>query len=493
MVRHTVDGTVWIFLCEALALPTGFLIVVFLTRRFGPDGYGLYTLAAVLIGWIEAFVRSLFHYTTIKLVSEAKDWKPVAAGLTQMHLLTGCLLACVLFGLATPIATLMGEPVLTDYLRLFVLDLPIFALVLAHKSILVALGEFRQRAVTSGARFMARFILIALLVELGFSIPGAIWGNIGATLAELAICRYYVRPPFLNRALLPIRRLLRYSAPLSACGMVLQVFGRMDLIVLTAMGGTAALAGVYAAAQNLSTIPPGILAVSFSPLLLATLSRLLIAGQELPAKRMSLHALRAVVALLPFAAMVSGASAEITLLVYGTAYASASQLLGILVFGALAMVFVSVTGAILTAAGKPAWLLLVVGPLLPLAAVGYLVFIPQFGALGAALATTLGALGGAFMGVLAIHRLWALLPPSATLFRSLLVSGAAFALASGWPTSGMLLAVKLVVVVLMIIFFYWLLGEITTAELARLAGLLRREQQPGSEPGIASEISGDRG
>lgn len=491
--RHTLDGTVWVFLCEALALPTGFLVVVLLTRRLGPAGYGLYTLAAVLIAWVEATVGALFHRTTIKLVGEAEDWQPVGVSLTQLHLLTGCVLAGLLIGLATPIATLMGEPIIADYLSLFALDVPIFALVLAHKYILVGLGRFRQRALTSAGRYLARLMLIALLVELGFSVTGAILGNIGATVVELLFCRWYIRPALFRRARLSLRRFLEYSVPLSLFGMSLNILGKMDLLALMALGGTATVAGLYAAAQNLSTVPPGILAVSFAPLLLSTLNRLLKEGQERSAKDMGVQAMRVIVALLPFAAMAAGASKEITLMVYGPAYAHAAPLLAVLSTGAVPLVFISVSAAMLTAGGKPTWALALAGPLVPLAAVGYLGLIPWLGALGAAIGTTLCAILGALAGVVAIHRLWGILPPAGTVLRSLLISGVAFALTACWPTTGILLVVKLLVVVFIIFLSYLLLGETHLGELSWLLGLFRPERPQGGMGTMSIGSSNKRG
>ncbi|MDJ0691883.1 MAG: hypothetical protein QNJ41_25695 [Xenococcaceae cyanobacterium MO_188.B32] len=36
--KKTVRGTTFIFLAEALVLPTGFMTAIFLTRRLGPEG-----------------------------------------------------------------------------------------------------------------------------------------------------------------------------------------------------------------------------------------------------------------------------------------------------------------------------------------------------------------------------------------------------------------------------------------------------------------------
>jgi O-antigen/teichoic acid export membrane protein len=470
--RHTLKGTLWSFLGEGLALPTGFLVVVFLTRRLGPAGYGLYTLAAVLIAWTEASIASLFARTTVKLVSEAENWKPIGANLTRMHFLMGCALAGLLFLLATPLAALMGEPLIADYVRLFALDVPLFSLVLAHKYILIGVGGFRQRALASGGRYTTRLVLIAFLVELGLSVPGAILGNIGATVAELAVCRYFIRPGLSGGSHFPLRRFMEYSIPLFSYGMSMQIFEKLDLFALTALGGSVAAAGIYGAAQNLSIIPPGILVLSFSPLLLSTINRLLVDKHDRSAKDMGGQAQRAVIALLPFAAMAAGAASEITVLVYGPAYSSAAPVLAILVFGALAMAFISVSSNILTAAGKPVWAFALGGPLVPLAVIGHLVMIPRFGAIGAASVTTCCAVLAALASAFATYRLWGILPTAKALLGSLMVSGVVYAITASWSAPGILLLLKLTVMTCAILFFYLFLGETSLRQMATNLGIV---------------------
>ena len=470
--RHTLDGTIWGMLSEGLALPTGFLIIVFLTRKLGPAGYGLYTLAVVPIIWIESSIGALFTRATIKLVSEAEDWKPIGASLALMHLVTGCGAACLLWLTAKPIATFMGEPAMAEYLRLFAFDIPLFALILAHKYILVGLGGFRQRALTSAGRLLARLILIVLLVELGLSVSGAILGNIGASLVELAICRYYIRPAFLMRLNFPMRRFREYAVPLFLFSVSIQICDKADIFALMAMGNTAAVAGIYGVAQNLSTVPPAILAISFSPLLLSTLNRLVSSGNERSAKVMGCQAMRAIIALLPFAAMLSGAAGEITDLIFGPDYASAAPLLAILIFGALALVFVSISSAILTAGGKPWWAFALAGPLVPLAAIGYLTMIPRLGAIGASLATTFCAMLGAVASAFVVYRMWRILPPARTALRSLLISVIVYGIAAHWPCPGILVLLKLSVIAITVLLSYVLLGELSAAETALLRGLV---------------------
>jgi hypothetical protein len=47
----------------------------------------------------------------------------------------------------------------------------------AQRYVLIGTGGFRQRALMSAGRNFARLILIVLLVELGFSVIGALLGR----------------------------------------------------------------------------------------------------------------------------------------------------------------------------------------------------------------------------------------------------------------------------------------------------------------------------
>jgi len=470
--RHIVDGTIWVFLAEALLMPTGVIITVFLTRRLGPEGYGLFTLVAVLVAWVESSITSIFDRTTVKFVGQAEDWRPVGAVLARLYLAASGGAMLLLWLLAHPIATLLNEPVLATYLRLFALDIPLFSLAHAHRNILVGLGAFRQRALVSAGRWLTRLLLIVLLVELGFSVPGAILGSIGASLVELVIGRLHVRPPLFCRSNFPVRKLWGYAAPLFLFALSLHFYSKLDLFALKVLGGTAVQAGIYSAAQNLTRLP-NIFVKSFSPLLLATLSRMLRAGESHPAREMGRNAMRAVIGLLPLAGMIAGAASEIIGLIFGLPYLPAAPLLALLIFGALALVMISVSTAILTAAGKPGWSFALAGPLLPLAIAGHLLLIPRLGAMGASLVTTLVAVLGALAAVLVVYHTWRILPPTATLWRSTLLCGLAYALAILWPTHGLLVLVKLPVIGLIVGLLFLLLGEFSAGEIALARSMLR--------------------
>ncbi len=466
--------TVRIFAAEGLAIPTGLLTAAFLTRRLGPEGYGLFTLAATVVAWVSWSLGSIFARSTVKLIAEAHDWRPVAATLVRAHLAAALAGGVVLALLAGPLAAVLGEPSLAASLRLFALDVPIFGLALAHRNILIGTGGFAARAVAATGRWTARLLLIVALVAAGLSVTGAILGSIGASLTELAICRRYVRPPWRSEGSLAARDLWEYMLPLFFSGLSLRVFDRLDLMALKALGGTAQQAGFYGAAQNAALVP-GIFTLSFSPLLLARLSRAFREGRDESARTDAREALRTVVCLLPLAGLVAGSAPEITSLVFGARFLPAARPLALLIFAATGLVLVSVSTTILIARGRPRWTLALTAPLPVVALGGHLVMIPRLGMLGAALVTTGVACLAAVAAVLSVRWVLGVAPPVASLAKSAVLGAVAYGAAALWPTPGALVVLKLALVAGALALALVALGEAGPADLSRARALLRRQ------------------
>lgn len=471
--RHILDGTLWVSMAEALIVPTGIIITVFLTRRLGPESYGLFTLAASLIAWLQFGLGSLFDRATIKFVSQAQSWQPVGTTVLRLQLVAGTGAMLLLWVLARPLAALLNEPQLALYIALFAVDIPLFCMGRAHQSILVGLNNFRQRAVISSVRWLVRMMLIVLLVELGFSITGAIVGSIGASLAELLVSRYFVQPSLLATGGFPVGRLWEFVAPLFLFSVGMLLFSKLDLFMLKAMGGTTALAGIYGAAQNLARIPQ-IFVRSFSPLLLSTLNQTLHQNTKSEAAGMARNALRLMLLLLPLGGITAGAAPEIVLLIFGAAYLPAAPLLTLLIFAALAQATLRLVSTTLTAADKPNWAMWLAIPLAPAAVLVHLLLIPRLGAAGAAAGTLGLAAVGALAGVIVVRKIWGIWPPVYTLVRSGIITVTLYLITSAWITPGIWVLPKLGLMLLLSGLLFLILGEFSAREIALGKSVINR-------------------
>jgi O-antigen/teichoic acid export membrane protein len=460
-----------VFLAGLLLPLTGIITAAFLTRRLGADGYGLLVLATTLFGWLEFSINSVFSRATIKFVGEAKDWRPVGTTVIRLHVLAGVGGGLLLGLLSFPLAWLFHEPLLAPYLALYALHLPISSLSQGHQNILIGMGSFRQKAASNAGRWLARLVLILFLVEMGLSIPGAILGSLGSAAVELALNRRHIKLPLLGRMAVPSRPFYDLGILLGLSSLLFLIFSSMGLVMLKTLGGTIQQVGIYGAAQNLAILP-GLFGTSFTPLLLSTVSRLLAEGKTGLAKDIGQGAMRIVMGLFPFGALVAGAAPEIVTWVFGRSFESAAPILAILIVGAIAFVMVSVAAVIATASGVPRFTLYLSAPLVLCVAIGNYILIPVFGASGAAMATVLCQVIGAVAAISVIYRLWGIVPPVGTLWRSLAISALAYTLAVIWPVSGVLLLVKLACISAVILLAYLALREFSAEEIAQVRSFL---------------------
>jgi len=469
--RYLLDGTARVFLASLLLPLTGIITAAFLTRRLGTDGYGLLVLSTTIVLWVELTITAFLNRASIKFIGEAKDWLPVGTTVIRLHLLAGIGGGLLLGMLAVPLSWLFDEPALALCLVLYAMQVPITSLSQGHQSILIGTGKFHQKALSNSGRWLARLGLILILVEMGLSVPGAILGNLGASIVEVAISRLYIKPPFLGSIAVRIRPFFELGIVLGLFSLFIQIFSNTGIVLLKTLGGTIEQVGLYGAAQNLSIIP-NLFGLSLSPLLLSTVSRLLSEGNIDHAKEIGRSAIRLVLGLLPFGAMVAGAAPEIVTWIFGSTFEPAAPILSYLILGAISFVMVSVAAVVSTAVGAPRFALYVSIGLLFCGVVANYALIPSFGATGAAAATALCQMIGATASLGVVYRLWSIGPPVGTLWRSVVIGLLAYTLAVMWPAAGILLLIKLACIGITIPLAYLALREFTPEEIAQARSFL---------------------
>jgi O-antigen/teichoic acid export membrane protein len=470
-------GGIRVLLAESLLIPSGLLTAAYLGRRLGPDGYGIFMVAAALVAWVEWGLTGLFARASVKFVAEAVDWRPIGSTIVSVHLALATAAAALVAAMAGGIASVLDTPALAVPLRLFALDIPLFCLAQAHRSILIGTGHFEARALAAAFRWVSRLLLVILFVELGLSIQGAVLGSIGASLVEVVVCRRVVRPALSARATLGVGRLWSVVGPLLISALAMRFFDRLDLVALKSLGGTSEQAGHYGAAQNLALLP-GLVGTSFTPLLLATLARAFRDGVHDAARRIGSNAMRWVLLLMPLAALVAATSEGIVRFVFGSAFMPAAPLIGPLLFAAVAVVMIAVCISILTAAGRPGLTAAFTAPLPLVAGLAYLAAIPRYGPLGAARVTLITSVVAALALCVAVFRICRVLPPPATMLRSALTSAAVYAAAAFWSPPGALVLLELAVLAPAIVLALAAMGEFTPGELAAWRAWWKRERRP---------------
>lgn len=475
--RETIVGTLRMFSAEILIVPTGLVTAAVLTRKLGTADYGMFAVAAALIATIEFSITSGLARTTFKFVADSDDWQNIATSMMHLYLTVGLAAGALVWVLAPWLAKSLHDHLLTPYLRLFAIDIPIFTLARAHRNVLLGLGRYRENSRAGITRWLTRMILIVLLVTTGFSVRGAIVACLGASAVEFLAARYYIRLPVLVRSPVHIRKLIIHALPLLFVGISMRLYDRLDLFLLQRLTSNSAVAGVYGAAQNI-TLVFGILATAFSSVLVSNLTRTIRGPGILSAKRLAQNAMRLVLVLLPLTALLAGSGRDIALLMFGRAFSSAGPIVGILAFAGCGNLLLTVATAILVAADKPNWTVALAVPMPVILSVLLVFVIPRYGAIGAAVSAAAVSTIGSVAALIAVRVAWSVSPPLATLGRALLLATLGYVTSAVCPGKGVFLLIKMAVLGCAVAGGFYAMGEIEKHEVwfaRNLVGVLRKQ------------------
>lgn len=456
-------SSTWIFAAELLVVPTGLVTAGVLSRQLGPEQYGIFTLAATVVGWISWTVISMLSRAANRSIAVAENWQPVAAEVIRVHVVAGLSVGALVLLSADALSHAFRQPAITWPLRLMALDLPLMIVAQGYRSVLTGSGNQSYLARLAAVRWIVRMCAIVGFVLLGFSVLGAAGGLVVASAAELVVAyRRVGRPARGSPAVARTIRmdLLSLAVPVSLAAIGLRLFDRADLYLLSVLGASAEDLGVYGAAQNL-TIVASLLAGAVAPVVLATISRMrrdedLVAASQIARQVMSLPYL-----VLPFAALASASAPQIMGVVYGARFGGSAVPFALLAFASVAQLSVAFSSVLLVAFGRPWLVLSVCIPMLILLGLLGRWLVPTAGVAGASEAMLLASLGGAGVA----QMLTALVANAHARWRSIIAGGVlavgCYGAARVWPTASTLGAlVELTVLSTCIVLLLLVSGEL---------------------------------
>jgi len=380
------------------------VIEVLLTQFLGPSRYGRYVLGKSVariaqrlaqLGLTQGAVRyGSIHY-------EADDEDALAGVLTASLVLSagaGVVAAAAVFALAGPLArSVFGDPALAAPLRWFAAAIPFYVLLEVVAAYFRAFKRIdREQLLTSGLRPVANLALVGGAFLLGYRLAGAVAGFVltGALAAAVGLSlllRVHNAPVGFRAgwagARATARKLLVYSLPMMLVSMSFLVATRTDRLMLGALA-TSESVGVYNVAATVSlqfsVVISSLLAI-FKPIIAD------VDENRDPERIPELYGVVAkwatygTVALFVVVALYSAR----ILSVFGPEFTAARDVLAVLPLMYVGGAVFGPCGALLAMTGRERIEVVNGVALVVLNLVGNYLLIPEYGALGAAVAVVL--------------------------------------------------------------------------------------------------------
>jgi O-antigen/teichoic acid export membrane protein len=356
---------------------------VVLARLLDPGAFGLIAIAATITTVLDYIQES---GVGAALIQRKHDVRQAAASALVWSSCAGLLLGSLCFATAPLLARGFGVPDATNVIRAMSLLLVIRGVSIGPGSMLDREMNFRTRTFGELAAGFAQLGISLGLALAGFGVWSLVIGQVAAQVVQSTILWVLApwRPHPRDASISILREMLRYGRFVSIGNVLGLINSTLDNLVVGRVMGAPAL-GVYSMAYRLGDFPTGVVGYVVGRVMFPAYSRV---QDDLAAfrnafiqnlERVALLALPTSVALFVYAE-------PIVSVLLGEKWLSAVAPLRILAVYTIVRSFVSPTGAVFQAAGKPQLVPLWALPQSVLFPIVLVVLVPKFGVSGAAVA-----------------------------------------------------------------------------------------------------------
>ncbi len=401
-----VKGSVIIFIGIFLSKFLTYVYKVIIARNFGPESYGLFSLALIIVtlfstvaslGLSEGILRYASLYNNPK---EIKKIKPLFKFSLIFSCISGVIFAVILFSISDLIAiNIFHNYSLTIYLRYFSIGIPFILISNLFLSIIKSNQQvfkytFIINILQNGLRLTGLFIFILLGLK-SYAIMGSyIFGIFSIAIGSYIGSRVYISKIMSQKEIeSPIKKnitkeFISYSWPVIFVGFIGTMLYWIDSLVIGYLVDTTSV-GIYGAAftiVSLLGIAPELFMQMFLPVILKEYSKGKLGVIEQASKQVSKWI--GILNIPAFTLMAMFPEIIINIL-FGSEYLGAASSLRILAIGGFFSSFTSINTNLLSMKGKSKSILLtlVIASILNLVLSFFLVSI--YGIKGAAIATSL--------------------------------------------------------------------------------------------------------
>lgn len=254
-----VRGTLFALLAQLTTALFTAVLVLYLARTLGSDGYGVFSLALSVLTIAMLLADAAISHSTGRFVADARHDLPrvreIVAAAFRLKIVAALAVAAALSLLAGPIADAYGIAEVQWPLRAIALSLVFESMLLLW---LAVLGALRRQAITARVIFFESLVEVTAsvgLVALGAGTTGAAFGRaagyaVGAILGALLVRRLIGRFPLRGSRPEERARIRGYARPLFATNSAYAAYASIDIQLIAALLTSTAV-GLFSAPLRL--------------------------------------------------------------------------------------------------------------------------------------------------------------------------------------------------------------------------------------------------
>lgn len=460
-------ATLLLMCSQVVFLLSGFLINSGLARLLQPIDYGTFGLVMSVLVVVELFVITGIPEAIQKYGGEHPEAMPRLISKTLPWQIGYATTVFLLFWLAAPLlAKAFGDATLTFYFRVAGIDIIVYALYKYFLGVQNGLHRFTQYTVLGVTYSLTKLASIFALVWLGFSVTGALVGNMLGSVFALLLSMFVSRlgkseaePESIPYLSFVVQNVLYFVG--------LNLFFSVDLWFVKSFLSPTGV-GIYVSAGVLAKLTYFV-SIALSAMLLPSLARTKKLEQSERNYALTRDSLRYLIIFLVLINTIVIVNAEdIIRLFFGESYLRAAPILRILMAGLSMVTLMAVINTIMIADDKMKACLVMILGLLALDVTLNLVLVPRYQLWGAAVSTTIVGFIGTGVAGFFIPEIFKSLFFSLSILRLAGISALLIALTDFFRSLPLDVIVQSALIGLIYLTLLWITREINAVDLRRL-------------------------
>ena len=458
---------------QASFLVSAFVINFGLARLFGPEDYGTYGVVMSVLIVVELFVITGIPELIQKFGGEEPEKMYLLKRKTLPWQIIYSFLIFAVFWFCVPmISTSFGDGHLTKFIRIASFDIVFYGLFKYYQGLQNGLHKFDRHAALGITYAISKVAAIFGFVFSGYSLNGALIGNALGSVGGLIAGLIATRLPKQTGDLQGIPY-FKFIVPNILYFVSLYLFFCIDLWFVK-IYTTGTDVGYYVSAGALAKIPY-VFSIALSAALLPSIAKATKMKDEKQVKELTGESTRYVLMfLILFVVVVNRTSVAVVRLLFGRAYEGAAQPLSILIFGLSFITIFAILNTILQSRNRMTLSFVLMFGLVILDIITNYFFVPRYGILGAAAATTLASGVGALLGWYFVNLEITSFLPSVSLLKMVGSAIIVFTVSALLPFPDSLVFLKIFILSGVYFVSLWLIGEMKQADLLRLKSMVSK-------------------
>ncbi len=249
-------GVSVLFLSQLIAIVSGYLVNIFLSRVLGPEDYGKYSIVFSFISIVNIVLSSSIPQAISKFISEKEaDKEKIKSDGVYLQSWLIFLTFIIVFVFSRSISLIIGDENLSNLIRISSITIPLYGFYIFSERVLNGLRMFDKQSVINSIFAISKLLLAIFLLKIENNLNFAILAATISPFIPMVMGLFFTKPKIISfKKNVQLKKYLNFSLPFFTFSILTNISLNSGFFFLNHFSAEKDLVGYYSAAFRITQI-----------------------------------------------------------------------------------------------------------------------------------------------------------------------------------------------------------------------------------------------